>query len=409
MAPTRNADRRRTLALGLLLACLAGVSSAEGREPPRGAVTVATKFPGGNALVERIEGDTVHLAPDLRGGRPWFYWSIAATATEPGRVRFVFPEKVAGFVNGAIGFQGPAISTDGGETWKWMGTATVQDNAFTHDFAKTGETVRFAVTIPYVQSNLDAFLKAHAKNPHLTKSVLTKSRGGRDVAVLRVGTPGPGKAAVIVTARHHAAETMASYLLEGLLEEALSDTADGKDFRERYVLYAVPFVDADGVEAGDQGKNRKPHDHNRDYGEESIYPEVRAVKKLHADTGFRYALDLHCPTLVMPDHQVMYFVGGKSLPADNFALVSAFAERIKAGLPKAAPAGPLVWLKDDATPAPMFSRYFATREGVVMSATLEFPFAPPGKDTAPDSCRRYGRAVLQAFAGTRFTGDRPKK
>jgi len=408
MLPTRNADRRRTLALGFVVACLAGVSSAEDREPPRGAVTVATKFPGGNALVERIDGDTVHLAPDLRGGRPWFYWCIEATATKPGRVRFVFPVKVAGFVNGAIGHHGPAISTDGGKAWKWMGTATVKDNTFTHDFTKEGETARFAVTIPYVRSNLDAFLKKHGKNPHLTTSVLTKSGGGRDVALLRVGTPGPGKAAVIVTARHHAAETMASYLLEGFLEEALSDTADGKDFRERYVLYAVPFVDTDGVEAGDQGKNRKPHDHNRDYGEESIYPEVRAVKKLHADTGFRYALDFHCPTLVMPDHQVMYFVGGKSLPANNFALVSAFAERIKTGLPKTAPAGPLVWLKDDPTPAPMFSRYFATREGVVMAATLEFPFAPPGKDTAPDSCRRYGRAVLQAFVGTRFTGDRPK-
>ena len=409
MATIRMTRCRMAIALGFLPAFLATVSPAEQKTAPRGAVTIATTFPGGNAREERNEGDTVHLSPDLRGDNPWFYWYFEATAVRPGRVRFVFPEKVAGFVNGAIGYQGPAISTDGGKTWKWMGTDTVTDNAFTYDYTKKGQAVRFAVTIPYVQSDLETFLAAHAKNPHLKKSVLTKSRGGREVELLRIGTPGADKQPLLLTARHHAAETVASYVLEGMLEEATADTPEGKDFRQRYVLYAVPFVDKDGVEKGDQGKNRKPHDHNRDYGEKSIYPEVEAIKKLHAGTGFRYALDLHCPTLVMKDHQVMYFVGSKSQPANNFANVTAFAERIKSGLPKTAPSGPLVWLKDEAVPAPMFSRYFATQDGVVLAATLEFPFAPPGKATDPASCRRYGRVILHAFAGTRFVSERPKQ
>ena len=163
------------------------------------------------------------------------------------------------------------------------------------------------------------------------------------------------------------------------------------------------------AENGDQGKNRKPHDHNRDYGEKSIYPEAVAIKKLHAETGFRYALDLHCPTLVMQDHQVMYFVGSKSRPVNNFSNVSVFAERIKSGLPKTAPYGPLVWLKDEASPAAMNSWYFGTRAGVVMAATLEIPFAPPGKATDPASCRRYGRVILQAFVATRFVSGSPKE
>jgi hypothetical protein len=290
-----------------------------------------------------------------------------------------------------------------------MGTDSVKDNAFTYDFAKKGEVVRFAVTIPYVPSNLEEFLEKHAKNAHFKTSTLTKSRGERDVKLLRIGTPGPDKEAILLTARHHAAETIASYVLEGILEEAMADSPDGKAFRERYVLYAIPFVDRDGVENGDQGKDRKPHDHNRDYGEKSIYPEVVAIKKLHANTGFRYALDLHCPTLVMQDHQVMYFVGSKSRPANNFSNVSVFAERIKSGLPKTAPYGPLVWLKDEASPAAMNSWYFGTRDGVVMAATLEIPFAPPGKATDPASCRRYGRVILQAFVATRFVSGSPKE
>ncbi len=69
---------------------------------------------------------------------------------------------------------------------------------------------------------------------------------------------------------------MASWSLEGLMDEVLADTTDGRWLREHVEFLVVPFMDKDGVEDGDQGKNRRPHDHNRDYLGESIYPEVAA-------------------------------------------------------------------------------------------------------------------------------------
>lgn len=366
------------------------------------AVEITTDFPGGNAKVTKLQDQEVHVEPDLRGDRPWFYWCFEATANVPGTVRFVTPDKVIGFPNGGIGLQGPAISRDGGRTWNWMGTDDVDGPVFSHRFAKAGETVRFAVTIPYLQSDLEAFLEKHAENPHLEVGELTKSRAGRSVELLRIGEPGPDVRPVLFTARHHAAETIASHVLEGVLAAAMSDTPVGRSFRERYVLYAVPFVDKDGVEEGDQGKNRKPHDHNRDYGEESIYPEVQAIKELDAKHEFVFAVDFHCPTLVMADHQVMYFVGAKQHPAYNFDNVREFSRNIKEVLPDSAPHGPLVWLRDEEKPSPKCSRYFAFREGVVMSATFEFPFAPAGRKTDPASCRQYGEAILGAWVATRF-------
>ncbi|MEQ8789539.1 MAG: M14 family zinc carboxypeptidase [Pirellulaceae bacterium] len=386
---------------GALFLCHAWIPQVRGEAPP-GAVKITADFPGGNIDVQSNDGATVQMAPDLRGDNPWFYWYFEATAAKPGHVRFQFPEKVVGFANGGIGLQGPALSTDGGATWNWMGTDQVEGSVFYYDFTKRGERVRFAVTIPYVQSNLEAFLKKNADNKHLHKSVLTKSRQGRDVELLRIGEPGEGRRPVLVTGRHHAAETIASYVLEGFLQAAMSDSAAGKAFREKYVLYAVPLVDKDGVQQGDQGKNRKPHDHNRDYGDESIYPEVRAIKQLDREVDFPFALDFHCPTLVMPDHQVMYFVGAKQHPPRNLENVTEFARWIKQGLPKEAPHGPLVWLRDEDKPSPKNSRYFGFQEGAVMAATLEFPFAPPGKTTDPESCRRYGEVILQAWVETHF-------
>jgi len=390
-----------TLAAFILLT-MATVPPVQADSTPAGAVLMSTDFPGGNAKVTGNEGDSVQVAPDLRGGRPWFYWCFEATSKKPGRVNFVFPEKVAGFKNGAIGYQGPAISTDLGKTWKWMGTDHVDGSSFSYHFTKTNERVRFAVTIPYLQTDLRAFLKRNASNPHLKTSVLTKSRKGRDVELLQIGTPGPKVKTILVTGRHHAAETIASYVLEGFIQAAMSESELAKEFREKYVLYAVPFVDKDGVEDGDQGKNRRPHDHNRDYGDKSIYPEIQAIKKLDKERNFRFALDFHCPTLVMNDHQVMYFVGAKEHPRYNFQNVSEFAGWIKKGLPKSAPVGPYVWLRSAKTPTPMNSHYFGFKEGTIMAATLEMPFAPPGKLTDPASCRKYGQVILGAWVNTHF-------
>ena len=139
-------------------------------------VEIRSDFPGGNVLVTKNEGNTIHLEPDLRGGRPWFYWLFEAKASQPGTMTFVFPEKVAGFKNGGIGFQGPAISRDGGKSWVWMGTETVTENRLLIEFKQPGETIRLGVTIPYTNSDLDSFLSNHRGNPHLTHSELTRSK-----------------------------------------------------------------------------------------------------------------------------------------------------------------------------------------------------------------------------------------
>jgi hypothetical protein len=372
------------------------------------AVTINADFPGGNVHVLQNQDDSVHLEPDLRGDNRWFYWYFEATAHREGTIQFVLPETVAGFKNGGIGFQGPAISTDAGQTWNWMGTENVQDNVFSYVFSKAGESVRFAVTIPYLQADFEKFIAANRGNAHLKQSVLTRSRNDRPVELIQIGATGKAVQPVLVTGRHHAAESMASFVLEGFLQEAISDSEAGKSFRESYVLFAVPFVDKDGVEAGDQGKNRKPHDHNRDYGDQSIYPEVKAIKALDETHHFRFALDFHCPTLVMEDHQVMYFVGAKTHPQFNFENVSEFAGWIKKGLPADAPVGPLVWLKDESEPAPKNSRYFGFQPDCIMAATFEFPFAPPNKSTDPDSCRKYGQIMLQAWVNTHFQAPETK-
>ncbi len=89
----------------------------------------------------------------------------------------------------------------------------------------------------------------------------------------------------------------ANYVIDGIVSRYFSDTPQGKWTRKNLAVLIVPFVDYDGVVDGDQGKNRIPHDHNRDYVDE-IHPSVRAIKKLLPEWGggnLIFAIDIHCP------------------------------------------------------------------------------------------------------------------
>ncbi|QDU92716.1 M14 family zinc carboxypeptidase [Lignipirellula cremea] len=378
-------------------------------------VAINTDFPGGNVLVEKVEGDTISIAPDLRGGRNWFYWYFEAEAAKPGRVTFLFPASAGA----QIGVNGPAVSLDGGQSWDWLGTKEVrfQDtrastpaDSFSYTFTAANPKVRFSVGIPYLPANLDAFVERIGKNPHLHREGLAKTRNGTPVDVWRIGQPGPGVTPVLVSARHHACEAMASYVLEGFLEEALSDSQAAQAFRKKYLLYAVPIVDIDGVAAGDQGKWRSPHDHNRDYGQPVMrYPEVIAITELAKAVGVEIALDFHCPTLRMDIHQGFYFAGIKRphiLDNMNELIGWMNEERPPAIVSQERD---LLSPPDEEPPTGgmPFSNHFAYQPGVHFAATLECPYTQRGNDLDEELARDYGRSLLRAWVRTEFISIEP--
>ena len=366
-----------------------------------GKVTIRSDYPGGNIIEKDNQVGTVRLAPDLRDNeKDWFYWNFEAEAVQPGPVRFVFE-------GARVTQRGPAVSLDGGKTWKWLGAEAVTffergknpDESFTYTFTKAGEKVRFSTGFPYVQTNLEEFLKKNASNPNLVKSVLTKSNDGRPVELLQIGKPGEGILPLLVGARNHACEALASYVLEGFLDEAMSDSAAGVAFRKKYVLYAVPFFDKDGVEKGDQGKNRAPHDHNRDYGDASIYPEVKAVQELAAKNGVRVAIDFHCPYLRGDAHEAYHWLGPRFPHVDNN--INELDAWLAEERPLYANTAINFLAAPEKTPKTAFSFYFASKPDSLLGVTLESPYA---QAETVDEARAYGRGLLRALVHTRLIG-----
>lgn len=361
---------------------------------------VDAAFPGGNIVVDRAAGDDVFLHQDVRDTEgDWFYWYFRVRGAAGRTLRFRFTK------GNVIGVLGPAVSLDDGETWSWLGKAAVEGASFRYTFGPEAKEVRFCVSIPYLEKDLTRFLGGH---PGIKVETLCESKKGRKIERLHAGS---GRTRVLLTARHHACEMIASYSLEGILEIVDSDTPDGRWFRENAEVLAVPFVDKDGVEDGDQGKNRRPRDHNRDYDGESVHPATRALREFvpkWSDGKLRFALDMHCPTLRGEHNETVYFVGSQD--AVQWARIGRLSEHLEA-------LGPLAYRAKDNLPfgtawnteknfakGMSFARWAATLPGIHAASTIEISYANAnGKEVNAESARALGRDLARAIR--RFLED----
>ncbi len=366
-------------------------------------ICIGADYPGGNIIVEDIANDTVSLRQDRRDTEGWwFYWNFRVRGAAGKTLTFSFTDK------NPIGVRGPAVSTDGGASWSWLGKRAVTGASFRYRFLQNDKDVRFCLAMPYQASDLKRFLDRHATNPHLSAGTICGTRKGRPVECVHAGKlDGDPRYRILLTCRHHACEMMASYCLEGVLEAILAETDDGAWFRRNVEVMAIPFMDKDGVEDGDQGKNRRPHDHNRDYLGRSIYRSVRALRERvpkWSGGRLRLALDLHCPYIRGPHNEVIYQVG-----SSNAAI---WAEQRKFGkVLQTVRTGPLIYRTQDDLPfgkawntaknytaGKNFSRWAGELEGVLIAATIEIPYAnAAGSTVTPATARAFGHDLARAI------------
>jgi hypothetical protein len=370
-------------------------------QPPR----IDADFPGGNIIVERIEGDHVYLHQDQRDTPGfWFYWYFRVRGAAGRRLTFHFAE------GNVLGVRGPAVSTDGGETWAWLGAESMDGASFAYSFPAEADEARFCLAVPYQEGNLHEFLGRHKDDPHLIVEDHSTTKKGRKTERLRLGKlDGQPQHRVLLTARHHSCEMMASWALEGLIDAVLADTPDGLWFRENVELAIIPFMDKDGVEDGDQGKNRKPHDHNRDYLGESIYPSVAALKQFvpqWSQGKLRLAFDLHCPYIRgggdgPSSNERIFFVGNPSQEIwDRQQQFCRVLQEVQTGPLVYDPKNNLPWgqkwntLKEPRS----CSRWTATLPGILVATTIEIPYANvAGTPVTPESARALGHDLARAI------------
>ncbi|MFA6928932.1 MAG: hypothetical protein WCT05_01295 [Lentisphaeria bacterium] len=376
-------------------------------------IFIDKSFPGGNITVEQLGEQELLLNPELRDTEGnWFYWSCRIRGVAGKHLRFRV-EIPAQRDYPTLSCLGPAVCSSGGQ-WHWNPLALNSPTSFEYQFADDENEVCFSNTIPYTESNWRQFLQEY----QLQDAELCRSRAGRQVEKLELQR-GQGQNQFIITARHHCCETMANFVLEGMLLELLQNWPD-------FALLMLPFMDKDGCEDGDQGKNRRPYDHNRDYRPEgSIYPSVQALREYvprWLRPGARlFAFDAHCPMLAGNQYPHWTETANPLLRSRQHRYAQCLQTVQTAGFGFHAATGTPYGVGNNAESRPTACNWFATLPGIEFPFTVETPYAlcgsqcgvydyvtgkphsvaapgvsPHGQIVLPESARNWGRDLIRA-------------
>lgn len=248
---------------------------------------ISADFPGGNCRVidvKKSNGVTiVRLEQELRDTpRWWFYWFFKVEDAIPGEVIFCFN-------NGdVVSPCGPVTGTDG-MNWEWCENSRIDAKSFKYTFLNEEKIRYFSFSLPYVSSDFERFYNVIKNDSAVKRSILTHSEQNIAIPIITFGN---GEKDIFITARLHCCESTASFALEGIVLSLLNKH---RDMLSEFRFHILPFADIDGVENGDQGKDRFPHDHNRDYIDNPIYEFTRALMLYSQNTNPICFLDLHSP------------------------------------------------------------------------------------------------------------------
>lgn len=366
-------------------------------------VLITSDFPGGNIEILSMDQDTIRLKPNNSFTKgEWFYWYFKASNIAGKKVTFKLEQE------NVIARYGPGYSINNDHSWKWYGESRINDNSFTCFFSEEDSIAYFSTSFPYLQKDLRKFLSTLKNSKYLEVDTLCFSPEGRAIEKILIR---PARAdtehKVMITARHHACEMMANYVMEGIIETILNDK-NCSQLHEYVEFMFVPFMDKDGVENGEQGKNRIPRDHNRDYIGDPVHQSTAALRELAPEWGdqkLAIAVDLHCPWIHTSINETIYVVGSSDPEIEKSQIMfSKLLESNANGDLKLyhkdfIPFGTSWNTSSNYSAGMSFAKWASSLESVQLSCTIEFPYANvSGIPVSKDGAREFGKAIAYSIS-----------
>ncbi|MEN1784330.1 MAG: M14 family metallopeptidase [Bacteroidota bacterium] len=148
----------------------------------------------------------------------------------------------------------------------------------------------------YASPRITQWVDSLAQRPFISKSIIGKSREGRDLEMLEIKAE-ETEQALIVISRQHPPEVSGFLAMKTFVETLAGDSELAKTFRKQFTVYNMPLVNPDGVDNGHWRHNMGGIDLNRDW-EAFEQPETRAIRdflKRKTSNGqqFVFGVDFH--------------------------------------------------------------------------------------------------------------------
>lgn len=194
----------------------------------------------------------------------------------------------------------PFYSYDGVNYQRFEPVENIFKGSINKIFAQ--DTVYIAHFIPYSYSRLLTKMQEWKSKPFVANEIIGQSSLGLPIEMLTVTDSSVNdnhKKKVWIHGRSHPSEAPASWHLEAMIDQIMSDSAFAKELRRNTVFYLVPFINPDGVKGGfsrstSTGVNIEI---NWDRPDSLTMPEVKALKsaldKVTLDRPLDLLLNMH--------------------------------------------------------------------------------------------------------------------
>lgn len=366
---------------------------------------ISSNFDSGNIIVlDDSVPSNIRLKIRQDHQSDFFQWFHFRLSGAQGQLCALHIEDVAdaAYPDGWTDYQ--AVASYDRENWFRVSTL-YKDDTLTIQHVPESDSIYFAYFAPYSMERHHDLISTCATHDTVRLEILGETVDGQDMDMLVVGEPAANKKVIWIIARQHPGETMAEWLMEGLLYRLLDeDEALSRELLKKAVFYIVPNMNPDGSRRGHLRTNAAGVNLNRAWADpaEDTSPEVFYVRNRMEETGIELMLDVHGDE-ALPYNFIAAFEGNANPDPEKLQLVDDFQKalmtanpdfQMEHGYPKETPG--------TATMTVGTNQLAERFEAVAM--TLEMPFKDtvdsPHPDTgwSPERSAKLGYSCLDALS-----------
>lgn len=257
---------------------------------------ISANFDGGNIQVVNLDNkDDIQLAirPDAGGEfYQWFNFRFEGSVGHQYTLNII-NAGTASYPKGWENYQ--AVASYDRQHWFRVPTQ-YQDGTLTIQLELDCDAIQLAYFAPYSYERHLDLLSSAQLHPDVNLEHLGLTLDGRDITLVKVGNDHPSKRNIWITARQHPGETMAEWLVEGLINRLLdNDCPTAKSLLDKANFYIVPNMNPDGSVRGHLRTNAVGVNLNREWQSPSLEksPEVYHVVNKMKQIGVDLFYDVH--------------------------------------------------------------------------------------------------------------------
>jgi murein tripeptide amidase MpaA len=259
-------------------------------------MVITSQFDSGNIrVIQAQDPQDIQLAINKDNNADfyqWFHFKLQSTKFVEHKI-VIGDLKGSAYPDGWPGYQ--ALASYDRDEWFRVDTEYDGDN-LTINFVPEYDSVYFAYFTPYSYERHQDFLSSAQMSFDCELRHLGYTIDKRDMSLLVIGEEAEGKNKIWVTARQHPGESMAEWLVEGMVRRLL-DEDDGvaKSLLEHNTFYVIPNMNPDGSARGHLRTNAVGTNLNREWETPSLEksPEVYHTLKAMDEIGVDMFLDIH--------------------------------------------------------------------------------------------------------------------